>query len=272
MKQEDDKGARAVNDDDLHALVDGQLAPARLPEVLLWLRTHPEDALRVAQWQAQRLELRQLHRGLDIGETPPALLRTVTTTARRRAWPQAAAAVLLLGVGLLGGLVGSRLLPGAGDEAKAPLAAAQPAFARDAVLAHAVYTPEVRHPVEVSATAAADEAHLVQWLTKRLGTPLKAPTLQALGFRLLGGRLLPGPESPRAQFMYEDAGGRRVTLYVTVFEATQLPAETAFRSVREGDVESFYWVEGRQGYAFTATLPPGDAMALAREVYRQLSP
>lgn len=269
MNRQDDKG---VNDDDLHALVDGQLDPARIPDVLEWLHAHPEDALRVAQWQAQRLQLRQLHRGLDIGETPPALLRTVAAAGRRRAWPQAVAAVLLLGAGLVGGLAASRFLPGAGGEDPVPVAATSPPFARDAVLAHAVYTPEVRHPVEVAATAAADEAHLVQWLTKRLGTPLKAPTLQGLGFRLLGGRLLPGADSPRAQFMYEDAGGRRVTLYVTVFEAAPLPPETAFRSAREGELESFYWVEGRQGYAFTASLPPAEAMALAREVYRQLTP
>jgi len=145
----------------------------------------------------------------------------------------------------------------------------EPQFARDAVIAHAVYTPEVRHPVEVTS---ADEAHLVQWLTRRLGAPLKVPTLQALGFRLLGGRLLPGPHSPRAQFMYEDANGHRVTLYVTVFDEGQAPKETAFRSVRDGAVESFYWIEGRQGYAFSAELAPADAMALAHEVYRQLSP
>ncbi len=258
-----------VSELELHALVDGQLDPLRIPDVLHWLRDHPDDAIRVAQWQAQRLALRQLHRAIDIGETPPALIRTVTRAQRRLPWRHAAAAAVLLGVGLTTGLVGGRLLPGAGRDV-APLAStAEPDFARDAVIAHAVYTPEVRHPVEV---AAADEAHLVQWLTRRLGTPLKAPTLQTLGFRLLGGRLLPGPRSPRAQFMYEDAGGRRVTLYVTVFDEGQVPTETAFRSVRDGAVESFYWIEGRLGYAFTGELAAPDAMALAREVYRQLSP
>jgi anti-sigma factor RsiW len=139
---------------------------------------------------------------------------------------------------------------------------------RDAVIAHVVYAPEARHPVEVSAD---EEAHLVQWLGRRLGTPLRAPSLQAQGFRLLGGRLLPGPQIPRAQFMFEDARGRRVTLYVTVFDAADAPRETAFQTVREGAVESFYWVEGRFGYALSAELPPADVMALAREVYRQLS-
>ena len=110
-----------------------------------------------------------------------------------------------------------------------------------------------------------DEAHLVRWLARGLGSPLKAPTLR-------GGRLLPGSHSPRAQFMYEDAAGHRVTLYVTVFDEGQVPNETAFRSVRDGAVESFYWIEGRTSYAFRGELPAASAMALAREVYRQLTP
>lgn len=254
---------------ELHALVDGQLDATRIPAVLDWLRTHPDDALRVAQWQAQRLQLRQLHRNLDLGDTPAALTRVVARAQRRPPWRHAAAAAVLLGVGLVSGLVGGRLMPDGVRDPAPRMASAEAAFARDAVIAHAVYTPEVRHPVEVTA---ADESHLVQWLTRRLGTPLKAPTLQAQGFRLLGGRLLPGPHSPRAQFMYEDAAGRRVTLYVTVVDEGQVPGETAFRSVREGAVESFYWIEGRMGYAFSGEMPAASAMALAREVYRQLTP
>jgi anti-sigma factor RsiW len=259
----------SMSESELHALVDGQLDPLRIPYVLDWLRDHPDDALRVAQLQAQRLQLRLMHRAIDVGETPPALIRTVTRAQRWLPWRHAAAAAVLLSVGLMSGLLGGRLIPGAGREAAVQVAEGEPEFARDAVIAHAVYTPEVRHPVEVTA---ADEAHLVQWLTRRLGSPLKAPTLQVLGFRLLGGRLLPGPHSPRAQFMYEDTGGHRVTLYVTVFDEGQVPNETAFRSVRDGKVESFYWIDGRLGYAFSGELPGGSAMALAREVYRQLSP
>jgi len=259
----------SISEFELHALVDGQLDATRIPAVLDWLRLHPDDALRVAQWQAQRLQLRQLHRGLEVGETPAALTRVVTQAQRRLPWRHAAAAAVLLGVGLVSGLVGGRLIPDGAGDASPRMATAEPAFARDAVIAHAVFTPEVRHPVEVTA---ADESHLVQWLTRRLGTPLKAPTLQAQGFRLLGGRLLPGPHSPRAQFMYEDAAGHRVTLYVTVFDDGQAPGETAFRSVRDGAVESFYWIEGRTGYAFSGELPAANAMALAREVYRQLTP
>ena len=254
-----------IPDEELHALVDGQLDPARLAHVLSWLQSHPADAARVAQWQAQRVQMRQLHRSLELGPTPASMTRAVLRAPRGAWWRQAVAAVLLLGLGAAGG----RMWP---QEPASPLdmaATAEPTFVRDAVIAHAVYVPETRHPVEVSAN---DEAHLVQWLTRRLGAPVKAPVLIPAGFRLLGGRLLPGVETPRAQFMYEDAQGRRLTLYVTVFEAGKSPQETAFRSVREGHVESFYWIEGQLGYALSADMPSAEMMALARDVYGQLTP
>ena len=252
-----------VTDADLHALVDGQLDDARIDGVLAWLQAHPDDAVRVAQWQAQRLQLRRLHRSIDPGPTP-ASMAAVVAPRRRATWRHAAAAVLVLGAGITAGRLWDGL---AGPDAR-DAASAAPRFVQEAAIAHAVYAPEKRHPVEVSAE---EEAHLVQWLGRRLGVPLKAPALHAHGWRLLGGRLLPGAQGPRAQFMYEDAQGRRVTLYVTVFAPSQAPSETAFRASRDGAVESFYWVEGRFGYALSGELPPADVLALAREVYAQLS-
>ena len=261
-----------MNDDDLHAYVDGQLDPARLRPVLAWLQAHPEDAARVAEWQAQRLALRQLARAMEVdgtmGDSPAALnavvLRRLDRQRRRGTWQQLAAAAVLLGVGITTGVLVGR---GMGAAPATTALAASPAFVRDAVVAHAVFVPEKRHPVEV---AASDEAHLVQWLSRRLGAPLKAPAMGAQGYRLLGGRLLPGEGAPRAQFMYEDAQGGRLTLYVTVFAPGQAPAQTAFRSVRDGTRESFYWVEDRYGYALSGEIPAPALQALARSVHGQL--
>src|SRR5665811_2000736 len=85
-----------------------------------------------------------------------------------------------------------------------------------AAVAYAVYAPEVRHPVEVGAE---QQDHLVKWLSKRLGHELKVPALPQQGFELVGGRLLPGGGGPVAQFMYQDARGQRITLYVSLRDA-----------------------------------------------------
>ena len=59
-------------------------------------------------------------------------------------------------------------------------------LAHRAAIAHAVYSPEVRHPVEVSAD---QQDHLVRWLSKRLGTDLRPPVLGGSGFELVGGQI-----------------------------------------------------------------------------------
>jgi anti-sigma factor RsiW len=258
-----------ISDDELHAFVDAQLDPARIPALLAWLQANPADAARVQQWQAQNLQLRQLARAMELGDTPAALtdvvLRALVTKQRRAAWQQAAAAVLLVATGAAGGhLWGQR-----GASSPPVTMAASPPFVREAVLAHAVFVPEKRHPVEVTAS---DEAHLVQWLSRRLGRPLKVPTLVNHGYHLLGGRLLPGDGTPRAQFMFENMQGARVTLYVAVFGPGQAPAQTSFRSMRDGGEESFYWVDDGFGYALSANANANatDMMALARSVHGQL--
>ena len=47
-------------------------------------------------------------------------------------------------------------------------------FAQRAAIAHVVYSPDVRRPVEVGAD---QEQALVTWLTKRMGSAVRAPSL-----------------------------------------------------------------------------------------------
>ena len=108
-------------------------------------------------------------------------------------------------------------------------------FVHAAAVAHVVYAPEKRHPVDVAAT---EQQHLVQWLSKRLDKPLKVPDLSAQGYALVGGRLLPGSEGARAQFMFERGDGERLTLYIGSLDAAaaQQPrsGESAFRYSARG--------------------------------------
>ncbi|MGB0127947.1 MAG: anti-sigma factor, partial [Rhodocyclaceae bacterium] len=145
--------------------------------------------------------------------------------------------------------------------AYAPVAASLP---RQAAVAHAVYVPEVRHPVEVGAD---QEAHLVGWLSKRLGMKLYPPRLEEAGYRLMGGRLLPGESGEVAQFMYENEAKNRLTLYVQPQSAQA--ADTTFRYARENGIDVFYWIDGRFGYALSGNTGREDMLRLATLVYRQ---
>ena len=134
-----------------------------------------------------------------------------------------------------------------------------------AARAHMVYTPEVRHPVEVDAK---ERDHLVKWLSKRLDIQLKVPILATEGFELLGGRLLPGPDGPVAQFMYQDASGKRLTLYVT--RRNHAEELTAFRFAQDGPVSVFYWIDRDCGYALSGEIDKAQLARVATLVHRQL--
>ena len=136
-----------------------------------------------------------------------------------------------------------------------------------AARAHLVYSPEVRHPVEVDAK---EQDHLVKWLSKRLDLQLKVPVLSTEGFELLGGRLLPGTDGPVAQFMYQDATGKRLTLYVT--RPHKGDEITAFRFAQEGRVSVFYWIDRDCGYALSGEVDKPQLSRVATLVYRQLEP
>jgi anti-sigma factor RsiW len=161
---------------------------------------------------------------------------------------------------------------GQGNNGSQPLASA-PAnqrFAHQAVAAHAVYSPEVRHPVEVTAS---EQDHLVKWLSKRLNKPLKVPKLTELGFELLGGRLLPGDSGARAQFMFQDVDGLRITLYLGAVDGVLGATgtrETAFKFVDDGATPSFYWIDQGFGYALSGALPRAELLKVAEAVYHQL--
>lgn len=257
---------QAISEAQLHALADGVLPEEQRAAVDAYLRAHPGDATRVDAWREQN---RQLHALFDsvLDETvPPHLVQAASLPAANGAWQrhamQAAAAIVLV----IAGGAGGWLLRG-GDTGDMRTASASPlALARSAAIAHAVYTPEVRHPVEVGVE---QEAHLVQWLSKRLGSTLQPPVLSPLGYHLIGGRLLPGDgDGPVAQFMYEEGTGKRLTLYVARERAGK--QETAFRYTQEKDLGVFYWIDGQMGYALSARLPKAELGKIADAVYAQL--
>ena len=139
-------------------------------------------------------------------------------------------------------------------------------------VAHAVYAPEVRHPVEVnvaqgSATEQrAQEEHLARWLSTRLDMPVRLFDLRGQGFEMIGGRLLPDANGPSAQLMYQNGGGQRVTVYLRKPGAG---TDTAFRFQRDGELGLFYWVEDGFGCSVVGKLPREQWLAVAEAVYKQ---
>lgn len=254
---------------ELHGYVDGELDAARQAEISDWLSRHPDAAASVHAWGQQNAALRAAFAPILQEPLPEPLqtrLRAGTGVlpAWRRSRLAAALAWLVIGAFLGYGARGS-LPPASSAAPQARSAPAQnPPMVHLASIAHTVYTPEVRHPVEVTAD---QEAHLLQWLSKRLGTRLQAPQLSAHGFTLVGGRLLPAENGPAAQFMYQDASGLRITLYI---RQQAQHRETAFRHAVVDRLSAFYWVEGDFGYVLTGELPRSKLLALAESTYQQL--
>jgi anti-sigma factor RsiW len=181
---------------------------------------------------------------------------------KRQAWHEYARAAVFIAVGVAIGMSLPLLRPAPAN----PALVVTPLPIR-AARAHLVYSPEVRHPVEVEAR---EQDHLVKWLSKRLDLPLKVPVLSTEGFELLGGRLLPGTDGPVAQFMYQDPTGKRLTLYVT--RPHKGDEVTAFRFAQEGRVSVFYWIDRDCGYALSGEIDKPQLSRVAALVYRQLEP
>jgi anti-sigma factor RsiW len=219
----------------------------------------PALAELLEDWNRQDAALRALY-GAIAEEPLPDRLTAPLAAARQHAprsfanpW-RIAAAIALLAFGFAAGWGGARLM-------QTPESSG---LAQAAMAGFATYAGETRHPVEVAAT---EEQHLTQWLSKRLGTPFRPPDLSADGFRLLGGRLLPGTKAPAALLMYEDDLGRRLALYLTRSDAGE--SELAF--AEETGRQAFWWIEGNLGCALAGDLPRDTLRRLAIAAYHDLT-
>ena len=250
-----------ISEAELQAYADGRLPEDRHKEVEAWLATRPEESERITAYRRLAHEVRSAYETMLAEPVPHRLAQAA---ARRPQWRRIAAVAGWIALGIvIGAPAGWQARP---ERTVTQVVPDTSIFARRAAVAHATYSPEVRHPVEVGAD---DEQHLVNWLSKRLGVKVRAPKLDDAGMSLVGGRLLPGENGPVAQFMYQSQNGRRLTLYVRT-EASR-NRETAFRYARENNVGVFYWIDREVGYALaSADLSKEELLRLANLVYKQL--
>lgn len=254
-----------ISEGDLQAYIDGRLPGERRLEIERWLAENPAAASRLRAYAEQGENLRQhfapildepLPESLRRFASPPAL-STYQPNLWAWRWPLPLAAALLAVLAATVGWLARGQWPDDTSPAGLPLA-------RQAAVAHAVYSPDLRRPVEVGAD---QEEQLVRWLSKRLGLAVRAPKLGVFGYELVGGRLLPGNLGPVAQFMYQDSRGGRLTLYVS--PETSGDDGAGFRFAREGEINVFYWRDGPFAYALSASVARPELAALAGAVYEQ---
>ncbi len=243
-----------VTEDELHAYADNELPAERRPAVEAWLASHPDDAARVASWRAMG---EALHAKYDavLDEPVPARLALDALARPPRRWMMGAIAAMLVAFIAGGGvgwtMHGARATPSMFTN-----------FTGDALDAHRLYVVEVRHPVEVGA---GERAHLQQWLSRRCGYEVKAPELDATGLKLVGGRLLPGPNGPASFLMYENTSGERFTIY-----ASRANAETTqMRYASHGNDGALFWADRGVGYVVSGAADRERLTQVARLVYEQ---
>jgi anti-sigma factor RsiW len=246
-----------VSDDELHAYVDDELPADRRGAVEAWLAAHPDDASKVAAWRSQAELLRARYGGVA-AEKPPERLDVARLACRRRNGWIAAAAAAALAAFLIGGAAGWFAR---GIEATSPSDLTR--FTTDALDAYRLYVVEVRHPVEVPGE---QRPHLMEWLSKRVGTPLRAPELDKVGLKLVGGRLLPGPTGATAFFMYEAPSGERFTLYC----GRTSNRDTALRYTTGEQNAAYYWVDGDLAYVLSGPAEQEKLRTIAQAAYDQI--
>jgi anti-sigma factor RsiW len=249
-----------IPEDDLHAYVDGQLAPDRHAEVARQLQEQPEAAERVAAYAAQREALRAAFASVAAEPVPPRLalpnLIAGRHAARRIVW-RAAAAVLLAFV--LGGGGGWALRAGI-----ATTPSDLTLLAQEAIANHVVYTADRRRPTELGAEQRDD---LAKWVSNRLGHPVAPPDMASAGFHYMGGRLAATPQGPAGLFMYQNADGKRLTVFVLPMRDA---SDTPTRMVDVGAMDGCAWIDKGVGYTVVAPVPLKELRGLAEDVRRQL--
>lgn len=245
-----------VTESELHQFVDGELGEARARQLGALIA---ENADLTRKIESYREINRRLGKVLGTAPNEPVPSRFTIALASRATpgWMRAAAAAALLAVG---GLVGYSLHGPPGASAFVRPVAVEAAFA------HAVFVPEIRHPVEVGAS---EQEHLNAWLSKRLQRPIAAPDLRQDGYMLIGGRLLPDAHRPAAQFMFENANGNRLTLYIRHALARR---DSAFGFAEQEGLGIVYWIDDGLAYAVTGQADKVALTAAAELVYREINP
>ncbi len=262
-----------ITDAEIQAYVDNQLDPERYREIEIYIQTHPEIAELITDYQSLNRSIHELYDPVLDEELPEQYSHTRsykkptkrTISYRKPIQHKLIKVAASLAWLTIGGIAGWNFHP-ANIILTESIDGQETHLVQPASFAHAIYSTETRHPVEVLAK---EEKHLEGWLSKRLHTDIKAPDLSKNNFELMGGRLLPSTNRMAAQFMYERKDNTRITLYIR--RGAWRNNKTAFHYSNQGSISVLYWIDGEMGYALVGDLDKSELFNLSQDVFQQIS-
>ncbi|MES2058027.1 MAG: anti-sigma factor [Pseudomonadota bacterium] len=245
-----------VTEAELQAYVDGRLPPEREIAVATWLAERPEEAMRVSFYRAQRDALRAATAPVAEEPLPPELDLLLRARPRPVWFGRAMIAAGMTTLFLAGGGTGWAL-----RDWSTPPNAGTAALAREAAASYTVYANDSQRPVEL---AAGQQRELDGWFSQRLSRPVRAPDLRPAGLQLIGGRLVATDHGPAGLYLYRDAAGSRVALYV---RPMQTEGTDRMKRRDAGNVRGWTWADNGLGFGVFGTFS-GDRLHNTADMVR----
>jgi len=251
-----------LGDHEIQDYVDGRLNERERAAFAAYLLAHPEVASKVEALRRQNDILRGI--GHEILEEPvPDRLRealyppkVVSLKSRRLRFSgflEAAAAILLFCVGgALGWFANGTLTPSLSKD---------DLTLSDAVSAYTFYGSRQGFPIEFPADRR-DE--LMSWISRSFSKEFAPPDLEDLGYRYLGGRLLPGGASKFGAFMFENANNEQLVVF---FWPTDAPPQDVINVSHKDEVETRFWFGDGFGFAVIGNSSISDIQQVAEAVF-----
>jgi anti-sigma factor RsiW len=267
--ERDCRNDRPVDEADLHAFVDGQLADERRDLVMAHLSANSDARERVDSYRRQRallLELRSQLQGIDNSAFRPDLQGALASAMRRQeTWRSTMRGATGLAAGVALVMVGYAAFLNLAIDEPTPLTTAASTSIATRASVQREFTFGGGFIGPTSLTPAVDGEASLSWLADHLAdAKLDLPDLKPLGLRLTGGGVLPGSSAPAVRLVYKDEEGNHLLLYMGVIESK---AEQAFTLMPEG-LLSLHWRQGPLVFALVGSVDSPrllDVMRLVNE-------
>jgi len=126
-----------------------------------------------------------------------------------------------------------------------------------AIGAHKVYTEDAKRPVELPAE---QPDALRNWISNRIGAPVRDVKLDSFGYRYSGGRLVTDGFNPAGQLQFAGGPGRKITIFVRRHSGNV----TSTRKVEIDGIKAVLWSVGELDYAVIGQVPEKELFSIAR--------